>query len=194
MRNTEIICVMDRSYSMTGSEGEVISAYNEFIKGQKKLKNVGSADVTLIFFDNVIDTMHSRVPLREVPKLTNKQYTVRGCTALFDAVGFAINSVNPKKKNVILMIQTDGEENSSQEYTGDQVRQLVKAKEEMGWDVRFIGSDLSQKDAIRFSSVIGIDVGKTVVFNKSEVGFADMTRYMASNTSAYRGDGAQNGI
>ena len=177
---------MDRSWSMIGSEGEVMGAFNHFIKEQKKLKDVGQARVTLIFFDNVIETIYEKVNVREVSKLTNKQYFVRGSTALYDAVGHAIHSVKPKKKNVILMIQTDGEENSSREYSGDEVRKLVKKKEKLGWDIRFIGSDLSQKEAVRFSSVIGIDMGKTVVFGKSAKGFDDMRSYMSSSTASYR--------
>jgi uncharacterized protein with von Willebrand factor type A (vWA) domain len=136
MSTTEIICILDRSGSMRGSENEVINSFNKFIKDQKKIE--GKAKVTLVLFDNEYEMPWRRIPLKDTPKLTKELYYTRGMTALNDSIGKTINDFS-KKKKVIMLIQTDGFENCSREFSTDQVKKLIKKKKK--WEFVFIGSN-----------------------------------------------------
>ena len=122
---------------------EAVAAFNTFIDEQKKLE--GKAKVTLIAFDDRYEVVLVRVKLKDVKPLTVNAVLPRG-TALNDAIGKAINSVSSKRKDVVLLIQTDGGENSSREFKTSQVNEMIKAKEQLGWDVTFIGAGIDAFD------------------------------------------------
>ena len=81
---TEIVFILDRSGSMAGLEADTIGGFNAMIEKQKA--EPGQAMVSTVLFDNEIQVIHDRVPLEKIPPLTEKEYFVRGCTALLDAV------------------------------------------------------------------------------------------------------------
>ena len=88
---TELVFILDRSGSMSGLESDTIGGFNAMIQKQKK--EDGEVYVSTILFDNVSEVLYDRIKLRNVPKMTTKDYTVRGCTALIDAIGGAIHHI-----------------------------------------------------------------------------------------------------
>ena len=88
---TEIVFILDRSGSMSGLEADTIGGFNSMIEKQKKEK--GEALISTILFDNVSEVIHDRLPVQKVEPMTDKDYSVRGCTALLDAIGGAIHHI-----------------------------------------------------------------------------------------------------
>lgn len=154
--NTELVFVIDRSGSMAGQESDTIGGFNAMLKKQQKVE--GGCRVTTALFDDEYELLHDRMDIREVKPITEKEYYVRGCTALYDAVGRTIFNVaanqNPADK-VLFVIITDGYENSSSEYTGRQVKEAIeKMKTERNWQFVFLGANI---DAAEVAEEIGID-------------------------------------
>ena len=112
---TELVFILDRSGSMAGLEDDTIGGFNAMIQKQKK--EPGEAFVSTILFDNVSEVLHDRIKLKSVPKMTGRDYTVRGCTALIDAIGGAIKHISNIHKyarpedvpeHTMFIITTDG--------------------------------------------------------------------------------------
>ena len=157
---TEMVFILDRSGSMAGLESDTIGGFNGMISKQKKEE--GLAYVTTILFDNQYEVLHDRIELDKVEQLTDKDYTVRGCTALLDAVGRTIRHIESIHKYVrsedvpahtIFVIITDGLENASREYDYRKVKALIEEKKEKGWEFLFIGANI---DAAAEAARIGI--------------------------------------
>ena len=137
---TELVFILDRSGSMSGLEDDTIGGFNGMLKKQKaESENV---NVTTVLFDDQIDVIHDRFPIGIVEPLTEKDYFVRGCTALLDAVGEAVHKIENvqehlpedyKAGKVIFVITTDGHENSSKRYSYPQIKKMIEAKKETGW-------------------------------------------------------------
>ena len=158
---TELVFILDRSGSMSGLEKDTIGGFNAMIEKQKK--EPGEAYVSTILFDNVSEVLHDRVKLPEVPKMTDRDYTVRGCTALIDAIGGAIHHIANIHKyarpedvpeKTLFVITTDGMENASRRYTSEQVKKMIeKEKSKYGWEFLFIGANI---DAVETGARFGI--------------------------------------
>ena len=88
---TEIVFILDRSGSMSGLEKDTIGGFNSMIEKQKKEN--GEALISTVLFDNVSEVIHDRVPVQKVEPMTDGDYSVRGCTALLDAIGGAIHTL-----------------------------------------------------------------------------------------------------
>lgn len=181
-----VVSILDRSGSMFGTENEVIGAYNAFIDDQKKIAKEKDIKIktTLVLFDNQYEEVYSKVPVELTPELTNEVYFTRGMTAYFDAVGKTIASFEGKKK-VIFFIETDGQENSSSEYTASSIKALVEKKKADGWDFNFVGADLSATQVQNMAGVLGIDSSKTVAFSKSAEGYTARNAMFSASTVAY---------
>jgi uncharacterized protein YegL len=172
---TEIVFILDRSGSMSGMEKDTIGGFNSMLKKQKKEK--GDALVSTVLFDDKTEVIHDRVPIEDVPKLTKKQYYVRGCTALLDAVGGAIHHIEnihkyARRKDVpdktLFVITTDGYENASSKYTYKQVKQKIeKKKKKKGWEFIFLGANI---DAIGEAEKLGIERDMATNFVCDDVG------------------------
>ena len=164
MKETDIIFILDRSGSMSGTENDTIGGFNSFIQQHKKNKNT---KVTTVLFDDQYEVLYERKKITEVKKLTTKEYYVRGCTALMDAIGKTINSLSPKIKNnkVLFVITTDGLENASHEYTKEKIRKLIK--KHSNWEFIYIGADI---DSYSEASSIGIKTSNTANYSKSRRG------------------------
>ncbi len=178
---THVIAVLDRSGSMAARVGDVIGGYNTFLKKQKEI--VDGSFMSLYLFDDVLDRVYHNEDLQEVPELTGKTYFARGGTALLDAVGKAIEDAGSYKK-VILLVVTDGEENSSKFYTNDKIKSLIKNKEEKGWQVIYLGSSV---EAFGEANKAGFSVANSVKFNQSPSGFSTAYAGVHLNTASYRG-------
>ena len=158
---TELVFILDRSGSMSGLEADTIGGFNAMIEKQKKEE--GEALISTVLFDNDMQVIHDRVPLDRVPALTEKEYFVRGCTALLDAVGGAIHHIGnvhkyareeDRPEKTLFVITTDGMENASCRYTYDKVRSMIEhEKEKYGWEFLFLGANI---DAAREAALFGI--------------------------------------
>lgn len=133
----DVIFLLDRSGSMGGIEKDTIGGYNSYIDSQRG-KNV---KVTTILFDDKYEVLHNRVDVDNIKKLTNKEYYVRGCTALLDAIGKTIREMEDKNPNkVIFIITTDGYENASTKYNKSQIKELISVHKD--WKFMYIGADI----------------------------------------------------
>ena len=88
---TEIVFILDRSGSMSGLEADTIGGFNSMIEKQRKAD--GEALVSTVLFDNMSEVIHDRVNIHDIKPMTDRDYTVRGCTALLDAIGGAIHHI-----------------------------------------------------------------------------------------------------
>lgn len=156
---TEIVYILDRSGSMGGLELDTIGGFNSMIKKQRETGE--KAYVSTILFDDETEVLHNRVDIRKVKDITSKEYYVRGCTALLDAVGGAIrHTVNVHKnapkdsrpEKTIFVITTDGMENASSRYSYGQIRKMIQHEQKKyGWQFIFIGANIdSYAEAQRF--------------------------------------------
>ena len=158
---TELVFILDRSGSMSGLEADTIGGFNAMIEKQKQ--EPGEAFVSTILFDNVSEVLHDRVKLADVPKMTDRDYTVRGCTALIDAIGGAIHHIANIHKyareedvpeKTLFVITTDGMENASRRYSSGEVKRMIeKEKSRYGWEFLFIGANI---DAVETGARFGI--------------------------------------
>ena len=172
---TELVFILDRSGSMSGLEKDTIGGFNSMLEKQRK--EPGDAVVSTVLFDNETEVIHDRVVIADVPNLTDKEYFVRGCTALLDAVGGAIHHIGnihkyARKEDVpektLFIITTDGMENASHHYTYDKVRQMIeRQKERYGWEFLFLGANI---DAAAEAKRFGIDESMAANYHCDEVG------------------------
>ena len=172
---TELVFILDRSGSMAGLEGDTIGGFNAMIEKQKK--EPGEAFVSTILFDNVSEVLHDRVKLDAVPKMTDRDYTVRGCTALIDAIGGAIKHISNIHKyarpedvpeHTMFVITTDGMENASRRFSSDEVKKMIEQqKSEFGWEFLFIGANL---DAVETARAYGIAPDRAVNYRADQKG------------------------
>lgn len=158
----DVIFLLDRSGSMGGIEKDTIGGYNSYIDSQRG-KNV---KVTTILFDDKYEVLHNRENIDNIKRLTNKEYYVRGCTALLDAIGKIIKTLESKNPNkVIFFITTDGYENASKEYNKSQIKELIESHKD--WKFMYIGADI---DSYSEGRSIGIDDSFIANYEKSEKG------------------------
>ena len=158
---TELVFILDRSGSMMGLEGDTIGGFNSMIEKQKKQD--GECYVSTVLFDDESEVLHDRVKLDDIPKMTDRDYTVGGCTALIDAIGGAIHHIGNIHKyarredvpeKTLFIITTDGMENASRRYTYDQVRRMIeRQKNRYGWEFLFLGANI---DALEVAGRFGI--------------------------------------
>ena len=188
---TELVLILDRSGSMAGLESDTIGGFNSMIEKQKKLD--GKCYVSTVLFDNESEVLHDRIDLVDVPKMTDKEYFPRGCTALLDAVGGAIHHIEnihryARKEDVpehtLFCITTDGMENASRKYDLKKVRKMIEAKKEIGWELIFIGANI---DAVSAAADIGISEDRAVNYTASACGTASVYDAMSAVTSSVRG-------
>ena len=173
---TELVFILDRSGSMSGLEGDTIAGFNSMIEKQKKEE--GETVVSTVLFDNESVVIHDRLPLGKVPRMTEKEYFTRGCTALLDAVGGAIHHIGnvhkyARKEDVpektMFIITTDGYENASRRYDYDKVRKMIERQKKYGWEFLFLGANI---DAAAEAKRFGISADHAVNYKCDEKGTA----------------------
>ena len=172
---TEIVFILDRSGSMCGLEKDTIGGFNSFINKQKK--NEGEAYVSTVLFDHERIVLHDRVDIREIHDMTERDYSVRGMTALLDAIGSSIHHIANIHKyareedvpeKTIFLIITDGYENASKEYSYRKVKEMIEnEKEKHGWEFIFMGANI---DAVGEASKFGIEADRSVTFKNDSRG------------------------
>ena len=190
---TEIVFILDRSGSMGGLESDTIGGFNSMIDKQKK--EDGECYVTTVLFDSVVETLHDRVKLSEISKMTDKEYFVRGSTALLDAIGSTIHHISNIHKyareedvpaNTIFVITTDGMENSSREYSSDKVKKMIEKKKGKGWEFIFLGANI---DAVETAKSFGIAKENAVNYHCDAKGTAINFACVGKAVSSVRAKG-----
>lgn len=172
---TELVFILDRSGSMSGLESDTTGGFNSLIEKQKKQD--GECFVSTVLFDNVSEVLHDRIKLLDVPKMTERDYTVRGCTALIDAIGGAIHHIGNIHKyarpedvpeHTMFVITTDGMENASRRYSSEEVKKMIeRQKNRYGWEFLFIGANI---DAVNTAKHFGIGAERVVNYTADSRG------------------------
>lgn len=188
---TELVFILDRSGSMAGLEADTIGGFNAMIDKQRA--EDGEAYVSTVLFDNESVVIHDRVSLDKVPKLTSRDYYVRGCTALLDAVGGAIHHIGnvhkyareeDRPEKTLFVITTDGMENASRRYTYDKVKaQISRQKEKYGWEFLFLGANI---DAAREAARFGISADRAANYHADHQGTAVIYEAMSEAVCSVR--------
>ena len=172
---TEIVFILDKSGSMSGLEADTIGGYNSFLEKQKKVE--GQAYVSTVLFSDYSKVIHDRVPIEKIEPMNEKQYSVGGCTALLDAIGSSIHHIGnvhkyareeDRPEHTIFVITTDGEENSSSEYSYEMIKKMItRQQEKYGWEFIFLGANM---DAIGEAGKLGIRSDRAVRYECDEEG------------------------
>lgn len=172
---TEIVFILDRSGSMSGLETDTIGGFNSMIEKQKKAED--EALISTVLFDNTSEVIHDRVDVQNIKPMTEDDYTVRGCTALLDAIGGAIHHIGNVHKyaraedvpeHTMFVITTDGMENASRRYDSEKVKKMIeRQKEKYGWEFLFLGANI---DAVETAKHFGISEDRAVNYHSDSEG------------------------
>ena len=188
---TELVCVLDRSGSMSGLESDTIGGFNSLIAKQKK--EDGACFVSTVLFDTECNVLHDRVPIEKISQMTASDYVPGGCTALLDALGGAIHHIGNIHKyareedvpeHTIFVITTDGLENASKRYTSSKVKRMIeRQKNRYGWEFIFLAANI---DAVETAEHIGISRNRAANYRADGEGTASMFSVMSKAVSAVR--------
>ena len=182
---TELVFILDKSGSMSGLEADTIGGYNSMLAKQKAVD--GECYITTVLFDNNYELLHDRIDIKAVSPITDKEYQVGGSTALLDAIGRTIHKIGNAQKHtaedyraekVMFVIITDGEENSSREYTAEKIKaQIERQKEKYGWEFIFLGANI---DAVQTAGRYGIAPDRAIDYLADSEGTELNFKVMAS--------------
>ena len=175
---TELVFILDRSGSMSGLEKDTVGGFNSMLEKQRK--EPGQAYVTTYLFDNASEIVHDRVPVREVPAMTQEVYFVRGCTALLDAIGGAIDHIKDIHRYAR---PEDVPEHTLFVITTDAMIEHEKAK--YGWEFLFLGANI---DAVATARRMGIQADRAATFHNDSEGIATNYDAVSATISAFRAD------
>ena len=189
--STELVFILDRSGSMSGLETDTIGGFNSMLEKQKK--ESGEAFVTTVLFDDKYEVLHDRYDIKGVNLLTEKEYYVRGSTALLDAIGITINNIGKalsdtkeedRPGKVLFVIITDGMENSSREFSYEKVKKMVEhQKSKYSWDFIFLGANI---DAIKTANSFGISADMATNFVSDSAGTQLNYKIVSEVVSSFR--------
>lgn len=186
-----ILTIIDRSGSMGMLRQEVIGGFNNFLAEQKVVE--GSATMTLVQFDDCYEVNYDFVNIQDVPDLNEKTYVPRGMTAMLDAIGKAVTSTGvtlskmkeeDRPERIVVLIQTDGQENASCEYTQEEIKEIITEQENTySWEFVFLGANI---DAVSVGGNIGIPVSKSMKNANNADGMKAAFASVSFNLGNYR--------
>lgn len=187
VKHTEIIFIIDKSGSMGHLADDTIGGFNSFIESQK---DDTKTTLTTVLFDSSWKVLHDGLDIYEVSPMTNKDYITGGMTAMLDAIGETINRVQErhddlgveKPDNVLFVITTDGQENSSRHFNKAQIERMIKHQTKgHGWEFIFLGANM---DAVEEAASIGISATNSITYDYTSRGVAGTYTAMscAANT------------
>lgn len=188
---TELVFILDKSGSMAGLERDTIGGFNGMLEKQRGIE--GGCRITTVLFDHRYALLHDRIDIRAVSPMTAEQYQVGGSTALLDAVGRTIEKLVSVQRNtaaayradnVMFVIITDGEENSSREYSPYRVKRMIEyEKEAYGWEFVFLGANI---DAVATAGRFGISADRAVDSVPDSAGTELNFQMMGEAVAAFR--------
>ena len=188
---TEIVFILDRSGSMSGLEADTVGGFNAMIAKQKR--EPGEALISTVLFDDESVVIHDRVPVQNIAPMTERDYYVRGCTALLDAIGGAIHHIGNVHKyartedvpeHTLFVITTDGMENASRRYDSERVKQMIeRQKARYGWEFLFLGANI---DAVETAGRFGIGADRAVNYYADRAGTQLNYEVLSEAVSAVR--------
>ena len=188
---TELVFVIDKSGSMSGLEKDTIGGFNSMLNKQRDEE--GEVAITTVLFDDKMKVLHDRDDLAKVANLSNKDYQVGGCTALLDALGKTIKHINKVQKSLpedecpdrtMFIITTDGQENSSHEYSYEKIKKMIeKKRDKKKWEFLFLAANM---DAISAAANMGIAADRAVRYRCDSVGTAVNYAVLNKTISKYR--------
>lgn len=146
------ICfIIDKSGSMYPSTEDVIGGFNRIVEEQKAIKD-GKVTVSLYTFNEKVTEEYLGVDINDIKKF---EYAAGGSTAMNDGIGTGIYKVgqwlHKKDENgeempgkTLVVVMTDGMENSSREYTLKQVQEMIKEQtDKYSWEFMYQGTDIT---------------------------------------------------
>jgi uncharacterized protein YegL len=194
---TEIIFLLDRSGSMAGLESETIKGFNSFIESQAAME--GRASLTVVLFDDLYEVLWSGIDAKKA-KLTEKEYFVRGSTALLDAIGKAITDTaerlsrldeKEKPQKVIFVVTTDGLENSSVEFSYKKIKNMISYRQKKhGWEFIFLGANI---DVAKEAEFLGIHRNDAFRYEATKEGMGKMYYMLSEKVRKRRTNKKKNG-
>jgi len=187
VKMAEIVCILDRSGSMSGLVEETIAGFNGFLKEQR---DAGPGKMTLVLFDDRYEIVYEDEPLSQAPDLNTDTYYTRGSTALLDAVGETIARVKERQMgkppiDTLFLIITDGEENASIEYVGEgKVKAMVNdCINDLGWTFLYLGANVN---AFHEAGKMGIPMAMAANYDPTKSGTHRMYGAASTATSLTR--------
>lgn len=188
MTKTTNLIIIDASGSMESKKEAVVSGLGELLKQIKidavrDKKTVKTGTIVLDFSGP--EDIKTLVNVKDSCKLEDtisKNYSTRGSTALYDAIGTGFNMISKREKNVFVSILTDGEENASREFVYENVKKLIEEKKAKGWVITFMGTT---EDAIKTAQGMGISIGNTMAFANTSKGMKTSTLTMSNARAMY---------
>ncbi len=188
---TELVFILDMSGSMHALTNDTIGGYNNLLEKQRS--GEGEALVSTVLFNTETTVLHDRVDMRNAHPITRQEYTPCGGTALLDALGGAIHHIGNVHKyarsedvpeHTLFVITTDGQENASNRYSADKVRQMIRRqKEKYGWEFLFLGANI---DAVETAERYGIAPERAVQFHNDAEGVSLNYRVLSETVAQVR--------
>lgn len=163
---------------MSGVSGALISSFNTFVDNQKRER--GSADISLVTFASYNEFVFAKRDVKSLSEITKHEYNCGGLTAMYDAIGAAIDKYK-NDEDVIMIVQSDGYENDSKRYNSSNIKQMVRERINAGWQFVFMGADI---DVDEVSNTIGFP--RAIEFDKSSGGLETAFSTMSSVASNFR--------
>ena len=182
---TLVVMIVDESGSMAAHKANTISGYNEFLYGQEK--DGDATYISLVKFEgSSIKRPYSKIHVKEAPRLNEENYTPGSTTNLLDAVGYSIKDVDnllvnmteAERPSVVIVIQTDGQENSSQSFDNETLKAMVKDREQNDWTFMFLGANI---DAFATGAAFGMNFANTASYSMENIG--DTFQVMSSTVT-----------
>lgn len=186
---THIICILDRSGSMTSIMTDSIGGFNTFLKKQKELPD--EATITVALFDDKYELLYDNVDIKKAKELTEDVWYPRGMTALYDAIGKTINTEKAnfiklgkeRPAKVLVCVVTDGLENASREFNLEATKNLIKNCEDDDWNFIYLAAN---QDAFAVGTSFGISAGNTYTYTANSDGVMNMSATLNNASMSYR--------